>query len=114
MNTISVANSSETQFRLTPYKDAYHLKLLTNALQVLHGAVHVAKFAVLAGLTAVATDKIHKEYVTRKVISASVTSLFIVWKFTPALCASSITMVCWYESTFHYIPGVCVYIHALT
>ncbi|KAL3137325.1 hypothetical protein ABBQ32_006863 [Trebouxia sp. C0010 RCD-2024] len=34
--------------------------------KVLHGAVHVAKFAVLAGLTAVATDKIHKEYVTRK------------------------------------------------
>ncbi|KAL3148666.1 hypothetical protein ABBQ38_014083 [Trebouxia sp. C0009 RCD-2024] len=34
--------------------------------KVLHGAAHVAKFAVLAGLTAVATDKMHKEYVTRK------------------------------------------------
>ena len=50
--------------------------LLTAVLQVLHGAVQVAKFAILAGLTAVATDKIHKEYVTRKVIPASITSSF--------------------------------------
>lgn len=75
MSTVSAAHSSRTSFRLTPRKDVCHLKLLTSVLQVLHGAAHVAKFAVLAGLTAVATDKMHKEYVTRKVILASIAAL---------------------------------------
>ncbi len=36
-------------------------------VQVLHGAVQVAKVAVVVGLTALATDKLQKEYITRKV-----------------------------------------------
>ena len=43
-------------------------KLLFDVLQVAQGAVQVAKIAVLAGLAAFATDKLHKEYVARKVI----------------------------------------------
>lgn len=40
-------------------------------MQVLHGAVQVAKVAVVVGLTALATDKLQKEYVTRKVTTPS-------------------------------------------
>ena len=40
-------------------------------MQMLHGAVQVAKVAVVVGLTALATDKLQKEYVTRKVTTPS-------------------------------------------
>ena len=36
-------------------------------LQVLGGVVQVAKIAVVVGLTALATDKLQKEYMTRQV-----------------------------------------------
>ena len=47
------------------------LTLCLDCMQVLHGAVQVAKIAVLAGVTALATDKLHKEYTARKVSSAA-------------------------------------------
>lgn len=36
-------------------------------LQVLSGAVQVAKIAIIVGLTALATDKVQKEYLARQV-----------------------------------------------
>ena len=36
-------------------------------MQVLGGVVQVAKIAVVVGLTALATDKLQKEYMTRQV-----------------------------------------------
>lgn len=70
-------------------------------MQVLHGAVHVATIAVLAGLTALATDKIHKEYVTRKVISP-VIKLFFLTKVhracTPTLASLYCVVICGLET----------------
>ena len=63
---------------LAPATDVtFWKKLLSAVLQVAHGAVQVAKIAVLAGLAAFATDKIHKEYVTRKVILHSTELRFL-------------------------------------
>jgi len=36
-------------------------------LQVLSGAVQVAKIAIIVGVTALATDKVQKEYLARQV-----------------------------------------------
>ena len=70
-------------------------KLLIDVLQVVQGAVQVAKIAVLAGLAAFATDKIHKEYMARKVIIHSTGLSSIGKAFVPAFafCVPAYTNV---------------------
>ena len=60
-------------------------------LQVLSGAVQVAKIAIIVGLTALATDKVQKEYLARQVWPHELyayhclhwgTTLSLVWEST--------------------------------
>ena len=47
-------------------------------MQVLHGTFQIAKVAAIVGLTALATDRLQKEYYARKVRSCALSALIPV------------------------------------